>query len=133
MFFVLFMRIKNIWVKVACLSFVLFMLFMHIKKDPSESCLFTFYGFYAFYACEIFSWKQNKKNPKKTKQKKKEKKKKNCLDTLNHITTRAGKNTRKHQGYRMVMWDGKAVKMGDGYWNLITKDRISLWKNVKLC
>ena len=76
--FVLFVRIKNIWVKVAYLRFVLFVLFMRIKniwvevtyfgfcafcalcvhkKHLSESCLFTFC---AFCVCEIFSWKKDK-------------------------------------------------------------------------
>ena len=57
---VLFMRIKSIWVKVAYFGFCAFCALCPHEKHLSESHLFAFCAFCAFCAFEIFSLKKIK-------------------------------------------------------------------------
>ena len=66
--FVLFVRIKNIWVKIACLRFVLF---VHIKNVWAKVAYLRFVLFMLFVCLKSFH-----------------KKKKDYLNTLNYITTK---------------------------------------------
>ena len=58
--FCLCMRIKKIWVKVACLRFCAFCAFYANKKHLSKSRLLRFVLFMLLFVCKIFSWKKIK-------------------------------------------------------------------------